>query len=157
MEILEQIKDIDSSPGAGYYEVFILKDMVVKKYWNKKKFETDVKIHEKLDDFDLIPRMIANFEHDEDFYLIVEKVECFDKMVNIKGEIFGLYPRDYFEKLDEIESSPEYKQNEKEYIKRLNNHGYKLVDIHCGNFGLKKDKTFVCLDEGCFQEIQQKD
>lgn len=147
-EILSKIDEEEKSSGNGYYDVFIVGDMVIKRYedslGSKGRFDNDVKKHNDLDDRKLLPKMIANFHHDIYFYLIVEKVLCLDHKWDgdKQNTSYFKYLRDKIEDDDFFDSISEYE-------KELCGLNYTVHDVHAGNFGYDKDHNFVCLDEGC--------
>lgn len=148
-EIVGKIDESQRSPGCGYYQVFVVGELVIKRYSDKEYFDKDVEKHKKLDGKGVIPAMVANFCDLYHMYLVVEKVETLDNAQPGDRGDYG-YKHELFEDVwVEIEESADFKENLSILEEKLESLGYQLWDAHAGNFGYRGD-DFVCLDEGCF-------
>lgn len=151
LEILEKIKDAEDSSGVGYYETFMVDDIVVKRYdlnSYQDKFDEDIQKHIDLDEENLIPKMITNFTHKYYGYLVVEKIGCLNDPYR-KGKASNSYgtlaqekyqPEKFIDLVEELRND-------------LACFDYMLDDEIIDNFGWK-GKTFMCLDEGCLKKIE---
>lgn len=152
-EILSKIDKEENSSGNGYYDVFITSDFVIKRYENdrhgEKHYQRDVKKHQDLDKFNVLPKMITYFEHDIYYYIVVEKVLCLDhKYTGPRKE------NAYFRYLENKVENDDFWDEVDSLQKTINQNNYRLCDIHGGNFGYDKNHNFVCLDEGCLYEVR---
>lgn len=155
LELVQAIKDEHDSTGAGYYKTYILDDVVVKVYENKDCHEADVQKHEELDRSRLLPKMITEFYHNEKWYLVVEKIVCFDVEVRKAGARHSHTDRDeyheaYYDAMDEV--SRDLSDEIGEYEHKLYKKGYWVQDPHGGNFGRFADGKLACLDEGALRK-----
>jgi hypothetical protein len=151
LEILNKIKDAEDSSGVGYYETFMVDDIVVKRYdldHYEEEFNNDIQKHIDLDQENLVPKMISNFIHNRDGYLIIEKISCLNDHFR-KGKASNSYgtiaqekyqPDNFWDLVEEL-------RNDLAFF------DYMLDDEIIDNFGWK-GKTFMCLDEGCLKKIE---
>jgi len=151
LEILNKIKDSENSSGVGYYETFMVDDIVVKRYdldHYEDQFDDDIQKHIDLDEENLIPRMISNFVYNGFGYLVIEKISCLNDPYR-KGKVSNSYGTFAQEKYQP--------DNFWDFVEELRNDlacfDYMLDDEIIDNFGWK-GKTFMCLDEGCLRKIE---
>lgn len=155
LELVQAIKDEHDSTGAGYYQTYVLDDIVVKVYEDKDSHEADVQKHEDLDRSRLLPKMIAEFYHSGKWYLVVEKIACFDVEVRKTGARHNRITRDelheaYYDAMYAVRNSL-HDELEK-YENKLFKKGYWVQDPHGGNFGRFADGKLACLDEGALRK-----
>jgi len=150
IEFIERISDLNILESSRVY-VYDIGDLIIKKYdYNPLK---EIKIHNDLDKTGLIPKLITSFKHDYCYYLVVEKIECLDASVRASMKHkFDLC--DYHDEIEKIED--EYQDEIEDYEEELAMFNYSIDDIHIGNFGYK-EKQLICLDEGCFNNMDMKD
>ena len=151
LEILNKIKDAEDSSGVGYYETFMVDDIVVKRYdldHYEEEFNNDIQKHIDLDQENLVPKMISNFIHNRDGSLIIEKISCLNDSFRIGKacDTYGTFAQEKYQP-DNFWTLVEELRND------LACFDYMLDDEIIDNFGWK-GKTFMCLDEGCLRKIE---
>lgn len=151
VELLDKLDNAIDCTCTGYYNTYVVDNLVIKEYLDKEEFEEDVFIHQVLDKHDLMPKMVANFYHKSYAYLVVEKIYCFDEVVEKTAR--NLRKSEYFFQCKKMRDSFNFNWDNKvrEYRKEVKKHKINLgEDDHIGNFGLTPNGTFVALDEGLF-------
>jgi hypothetical protein len=134
-EVIAKIPSTKRSPGNGYYTVYIVDDVVIKRYTDKDKFENDIEKHMNLDRTGLVPRMLSSFYTEDFMYLIVEKVDAFGADIDTEGR--GGYSTELNNLFRRVENTDKFKDDLSEITKKLRRKGYDLFDTHAGNFGYR--------------------
>ena len=150
LEILQKIEKAEDSSGVGYYNTYLLDDVVVKEYYYDfiDEYNLDIQKHIDLDDSLLIPKMISNFVYGDGLYLVVERIECLNDSYR-KGKA-----KDYYDNVYAVKYTPsDFEKNVEELRMHLENRSYSLGDEIIDNFGWKNKKYFMCLDEGCIERM----
>lgn len=156
LELVQAIKDEKDSSGAGYYKTYVLDDVVVKVYEDKDRHSEDVEKHLVLDNKQLTPKMLAEFYHNGKWYLVIEKIACFDVEVRKAGARHNRITRDelheaYYDAMYAVRDS--LRDELRKYEEKLRRKGYLVQDPHGGNFGRNTNGKLVCLDEGSLFKI----